>query len=111
MSIEIKDYHFHLYYEKETMPVAREIAAQMLDLFGVTSLTFHERLVGPHPMWSVELTATKDNFNESFNWLILNHQGLTVFCHPNTGHDLLDHTDHVFWIGESKKLNLNVFKG
>ncbi len=110
MSVIINDYHFHLYYESSTLNVAKDIAAQMLELFGVTSLTFHEKLVGPHPMWSVELLVSCSQFNEAFNWLVLNHKGLTVFCHPNTGDDLLDHTEHVFWIGESKKLNLEIFK-
>ena len=106
----IIDYHLHLYYDASTIEVAKEIAYKAQELYGVGILTFHERLVGPHPMWSVELSTSEEKFPEVFKWMIFNHRGLTVFCHPNTGNDYLDHTDHVFWIGDSKKLKIEIFQ-
>ena len=40
-----------------------------------------------------------------------NRGDVDVFIHPNTGDDLLDHTQHIMWIGESYPLNLSVSEG
>ena len=110
MSLNILDYHFHLYYDENTIDTAKEVAKELKKLFHVPFHTFHEKPVGPHPEWSVQLSVSVEQFNESFNWLVLNHKGLTVFCHPNTGNDFLDHSEHAFWIGDSKKLKIDIFK-
>ena len=35
--------------------------------------------------------------------------GLVVFLHPDTGDDLLDHTDHAIWMGAMRPLDLTGF--
>jgi len=42
-------------------------------------------------------------------WLALYRHGLEVFLHPDTGNDLLDHTDHAIWMGAIRPLDLSVF--
>jgi DOPA 4,5-dioxygenase len=42
-------------------------------------------------------------------WLALNRKGLVVFLHPDTGNDLLDHTEHAIWMGAMRPLNLSGF--
>ena len=42
-------------------------------------------------------------------WLALYRHGLVVFMHPDTGNDLLDHTDHAIWMGAIRPLDLSVF--
>ena len=110
MSLNILNYHFHLYYDETTLEVAKDVAKKLHHLHGVQYHTFHEKEVGPHPMWSVQISVSIEKFADSFNWLVINHQGLTVFCHPDTGNDYLDHTEHAFWIGESKPLKIDIFK-
>jgi aromatic ring-cleaving dioxygenase len=39
-------------------------------------------------------------------WLALNHAGLDVLIHPNTGDALRDHRDGALWLGHSHVLNL-----
>jgi aromatic ring-cleaving dioxygenase len=109
----IKNWHAHVYFDAATRDAAwalREIIetrfAGMLDLG-----RFHERPVGPHPMWSFQLAISRERFAEVFEWLTLNHGELDVFVHPNTGDDLRDHRDAAAWIGHSHTLILSVFKG
>ena len=41
-------------------------------------------------------------------WLALNRKGLTVLVHGRSGNDIYDHTELVFWLGESAELDLSV---
>ena len=68
---------------------------------------FHERPVGPHPMWSYQLAFAQDQFAELVGWLTLNHGALDIFLHPNTGDALRDHRDAAVWIGHSHDLVLS----
>ena len=70
---------------------------------------FHERPVGPHPLWSFQLGFARDRLTPMLEWLTLNHGALDVFMHPNTGDDLRDHRDCAVWIGRSHELVLTAF--
>ena len=67
---------------------------------------FHEKPVGPHPMWSYQLAFPPASFPYVVGWLALNHGALDVFVHPNTGDELRDHRDCALWLGKSYALNL-----
>ena len=105
----IKNFHIHLYYNDTSVIVAKELAKQVQDKFSVKIGTFHEKNVGPHPRWSVQLSVDKDHFGEILSYVALNRKGLTVFSHPDTGHDLADHRDYAIWMGEILELNLELF--
>ena len=82
----IDSWHAHVYFDASSRDAAlalREtIAAEMA---GRADLgRFHERPVGPHPMWSYQLAFAPARFAEVVGWLTLNHGGLDVFIHPNT---------------------------
>ena len=47
-------------------------------------------------------------FGELVPWLALNREGLVIFIHPNTGHDLPDHEARAIWLGEKVELDLSV---
>ena len=72
---------------------------------------FHEKPVGPHPMWSYQLAFAPAGFPHVVSWLALNHDGLDVFIHPNTGDELRDHRDSALWIGRSYELDLRAVGG
>jgi DOPA 4,5-dioxygenase len=67
---------------------------------------FHEKPVGPHPMWSYQLAFPAAHFSQVVGWLALNHGAPDVFVHPNTGDALRDHRDSALWLGRSHTLNL-----
>ncbi|MBQ49152.1 MAG: 4,5-dioxygenase [Zetaproteobacteria bacterium] len=107
--MKIRDYHAHLYYHRGNIEEARTLAVELGRLYPVPVGTFHEKKVGPHPVWSCQLTLTNELFASVIPWLILNHGTVDLFIHPNTGDDLADHRDHVMWIGKSYDLNLDIF--
>jgi DOPA 4,5-dioxygenase len=105
----IRDFHAHIYFDREQLPVARQLASAAQGQFGVPVGRFHEGPVGPHPRGSVQLTVPTDQFGEVAQWLALNRGDLTIFAHAETGDDLADHTHHVIWFGPSETLDLSIF--
>jgi len=105
----ILDWHAHVYFD-----AARRDAAWRLRETIATGLAsrvalgrFHEKPVGPHPMWSYQLSVAPDDFADVIGWLVLHHGALDVFVHPNTGDELVDHRDRAMWIGRSHELDLS----
>lgn len=105
----IRDFHAHIYYDPEEVELAQKLAAAAQAKFSVAVGRFHLGPVGPHPRGSCQLTVPTDQFGDVAQWLALNRGRLTIFAHANTGDDLLDHTEHVIWFGESEELNLSIF--
>jgi aromatic ring-cleaving dioxygenase len=111
MNPEIESFHAHIYFDAETVDQARTLCERARDEFGVAMGRMHEKPVGPHPMWSCQLTVQPETFGGFIPWLSLNRDGLIVFTHPNTGDDLADHTKHAIWMGALMELDLSIFKG
>lgn len=105
----IKGYHAHVYFDASTIDQARALCEEARRLFGVTMGRVHERAVGPHPDWSCQLAFGPELIGVVLPWLALYRHGLVVFMHPDTGNDLLDHTDHAIWMGAIRPLDLSVF--
>ena len=105
----IDTWHAHVYFDASSRDAAwslRETIA--VELAGrMTMGRFHERPVGPHPMWSYQLEIPTAGFADVVGWLALNHGALDVFIHPNTGHELRDHRDSALWLGRSHALNFS----
>jgi aromatic ring-cleaving dioxygenase len=109
----IDSWHAHVYFDassREAAWVLREIIN--VELAGRVEMgRFHEKPVGPHPMWSYQLAFPAENFSQVVGWLTLNHGALDVFVHPNTGDELRDHRDCALWLGRSHGLNLEALNG
>lgn len=80
----INSYHAHVYYDAESMEQARDLCERAAAKFGLRMGHMHEQPVGPHPMWSCQITARPAQFAELLPWLVLNRKGLIVFSHPKT---------------------------
>jgi len=104
----IESWHAHVYFDASSRDAARALRDVIeSELAGRVDLgRFHERPVGPHPMWSYQLAFAPESFPHVVSWLALNHDGLDVFIHPNTGDELRDHRDSALWLGSSHVLNL-----
>jgi DOPA 4,5-dioxygenase len=104
----IESWHAHVYFDATSRDAAwalRElIASELAGRFEMGR--FHERPVGPHPMWSYQLAFAPEQFAAMVGWLTLNHGALDVFVHPNTGDELRDHRDCALWLGHAHVLNL-----
>ncbi|WP_332763822.1 DOPA 4,5-dioxygenase family protein [Pseudomonas koreensis] len=105
----IRGYHAHVYFDADTIDQARALCEEAAQTFALKMGRVHERPVGPHPDWSCQLAFGPQLLGEVLPWLALNRHGLVVFLHPDTGNDLLDHSDHAIWMGAMRPLNLSVF--
>jgi DOPA 4,5-dioxygenase len=107
----IQDWHAHVYFDAASRTSAWALREAIeRDLAGRMVMgRFHEKPVGPHPMWSYQLIICPQDFAQVVGWLALHHASLDVFIHPNTGDSLRDHRDCALWIGQSHVLNLAVF--
>ncbi|WP_324731474.1 DOPA 4,5-dioxygenase family protein [Pseudomonas paeninsulae] len=103
-------YHAHVYFDEQSLPLATSICEQVGELFAVKVGRIHQRLVGPHPRWSCQLSFDHVQFDRLLPWLEANRQGLSVLVHGVTGDDLADHTRHAAWLGEELALDLTMFK-
>jgi len=109
-SPKIKDWHAHVYFDAATRDAAWALRERIEKSFdGIAMGRFHEKPVGPHPMFSYQVHFRNEQLAPLVSWLALNHGALTVFIHPNTGQDLEDHRDRALWIGPSQKLALGIF--
>ena len=106
----ITHWHAHVYYDEQTVVQATKLCADAANALSVEQGRLHRKPVGPHPQWSCQLSFTPEHLAEVITWLTLNRNGLTVFVHPNTGDDLVDHRDRAVWLGDSDSLRLGMFE-
>ena len=104
----IDSWHAHVYFDASSREAARALRETIdTELAGRIAMgRFHEKAVGPHPMWSYQLAFSPASFSHVVSWLALNHGTLNVLVHPNTGNELRDHRDCALWLGKSHVLNL-----
>lgn len=104
-----KAYHAHVYYGPETLAFATALCQEAGERFQLPVGRLHEQPVGPHPMWSCQITFGQKDFDRFIPWLDQHRKDLTVFVHALTGDDIVDHTDYAYWLGDSVALNLSFF--
>lgn len=104
----IISWHAHVYFDADSRDAAWALRGRIqVALDGLFEMgRFHEKPVGPHPMWSYQLALPAAHFAKVVGWLALNHGALDVFVHPNTGDELRDHRDCALWLGRSHTLDL-----
>ena len=105
----ITGYHAHVYFDATTVQKARALCEAARDALPVKMGRVHEKTVGPHPMWSCQLSFDAVDFAEVMPWLVLNRDGLIIFSHPETGDALIDHRDRAIWMGAYLPLDLSIF--
>lgn len=107
----VQDWHAHVYFDASSKAAAWALREAVAQHFAdrVEVGRFHERPVGPHPMWSFQLRIDSADLPQVLGWLALNHGALDVFIHPNTGDGLRDHRDRALWIGKPHVLELSGF--
>ena len=104
----IGSWHAHVYFDASS----REEAWALREIINVELSSrmemgrFHEKPVGPHPMWSYQLAFPVASFPDVVSWLALDRATLDVLIHPNTDDVVRDHRDSALWLGSSHALNL-----
>jgi DOPA 4,5-dioxygenase len=103
-------YHAHIYFGPDTVDQARALAQEAGMLFKVAVGRVHERNVGPHPAWSVQLAFSRNEFDRIVPWLDEHRGALDVFVHGVTGDDMTDHTEYAYWLGNEWPLDLSALR-
>jgi DOPA 4,5-dioxygenase len=109
-SSTIKDYHVHVYFDRDTQPEAERVRDGLAERFNVELGRIHFKAVGPHPQWMYQVKFHPKQFGKLVPWLMLNHESLNVLVHPQTGDDVADHSDNALWLGRKLKLKLGFMK-
>lgn len=105
-----KAYHAHVYFDEESKIMANKLCLEVAGKFNLKIGRFHEKLVGPHPRWSCQITFSTRDFDDLIPWLDEKREGLTILVHALTGDDLLDHTEFAYWLGDPVALDLRIFR-
>ncbi|MGX9418744.1 DOPA 4,5-dioxygenase family protein [Vibrio sp. WJH972] len=104
-----QSYHAHVYFDQESQNNAKRLCLAAKEKFGLKIGRFNEKLVGPHPCWSCQITVEAKDFELVFPWLDQNREEMTIFIHAVTGDNMRDHTELTDWLGEALPLNLDFF--
>ncbi len=105
-----KAYHAHIYFDEQNVARVTEICDRISQRFGLKVGRIHQKLVGPHPRWSVQILFSHRDFDGFIPWLDAERGNLDVLVHGVTGDDYKDHTDHAYWLGQPVKLDLSQFE-
>ena len=106
---KIHGYHAHVYFTQETLEQAQTLCETATEQLSIKMGTMHTKPVGPHPVWSCQLSFPADRFGEVIPWLALNREGIVIFIHTLSGDDLLDHTKYAMWMGQNVTSKLRGF--
>ena len=107
---QINGFHAHVYYDAASKSQAAVLRESVEGEFEVRMGRWHDRPVGPHPMWSYQIAFAPELFGRIVPYLALMRDGLIVFVHPETGDDVADHTDHAIWLGPQQELDISVLR-
>lgn len=105
-------FHAHIYFTAETRDVAQTLLNQIVRELGPIlryAGKLIDRPIGPHPVPMFEIDFLPQHFLEVVTFLMANHRGLSALIHPQTGEDLLDHSEHALWLGKQLPLKLDIF--
>ncbi len=105
-----KAYHAHIYFDARSVQRVTEICEQISTEFGLKVGRIHQKPVGPHPRWSVQILFGQRDFDGFIPWLDAERGDLDVLVHGVTGDDYKDHTDHAYWLGQPVELDLSQFE-
>jgi DOPA 4,5-dioxygenase len=104
--------HIHVYFDPEIKHFAEAIHKYFVAFKGSVhypSLTvgkIHDNPVGPHTKGQFQMEMNLDEFGHVIHYLMTNRNHLSVLIHPQTGHDVEDHTSNCFWMGDKLPLVL-----
>lgn len=107
---EIRGWHAHVYYDADSKAAAAGLREAIEARFDMRMGRWHDKPVGPHPMWSYQVAFRPELFGEIVPWLTQHRGDLIVLVHPETGNDMIDHRDYPFWLGDPQELKLSVLK-
>ena len=99
-SAAIRGYHAHVNFGPESRAAALELRDEIASRFEVVLGRVWDEPVGPHVAPMYQVAFEPGEFARIVPWLMLNHRGLSIMIHPESGDVVADHRDNALWIGE-----------
>lgn len=106
----ITGWHAHIYYHTATKPAAARLRTTVEARFEMHLGQWNDNPIGPHLSGSYQITFEPRLFGDFVPWLMLNRGELTIFVHPLTGDDLVDHDALALWLGPPEDLNFKALQ-
>ncbi|KAJ3207757.1 hypothetical protein HDU67_007259 [Dinochytrium kinnereticum] len=117
---EIKEFHFHVYWitsDASARAAALNFRKEILRLneakffVAVPLERVNEGPMGPHPMGSYEVWCPTEYFARVYQWMARNRpSNVSIFIHPLSKEQLLDHTYRASFLGPSMPLYLETLQ-
>lgn len=103
------EYHAHIYW-RDSKEMARAISFRTyLEDSGCVLGRVWNQPIGPHPLPMYQVLYDSSNKELVENFLNTHRETNTILLHESINDDLRDHTEGARWLGESLKLNLDIF--
>ncbi|XP_037029782.1 DOPA 4,5-dioxygenase-like isoform X2 [Bradysia coprophila] len=112
----ITGYHFHTYFFQnnadstsealELREKIQELSTTLLAGCRLNVVNYGPR--GPHLIGSYETCCNASAINPAQSFFMQNHGNLTIFLHPLTRYEVLDHTIRSMWLGKDMPLDISV---
>lgn len=112
----------HYHYDPQNPILERKLFLNIYQIQYSVLMKFHLKLdhndttglnmgkVGPHPTGSFETWVPVEYFNQMYEWFLQKRSPLTIFIHPLSAHELIDHTERVVFMGKSYTLNTQTLR-
>ncbi|MGR6859767.1 DOPA 4,5-dioxygenase family protein [Aliivibrio salmonicida] len=107
--LENQGYHVHVYFDENTVDFAITLTEQLNEKFGYEIGKINKKPVGPHPVWSRQVSFKHSDYDEVIMWIETHRAQLSVLVHPLTEDEYLDHTQSAVWLGTPIQLKLSIF--
>jgi DOPA 4,5-dioxygenase len=62
---------------------------------------------GPHPVGNFQTCCNSSSISHGVSWFTQNRGNLSIFFHPLTRWEIIDHTDRAMFMGKSLPLDLS----
>jgi DOPA 4,5-dioxygenase len=103
-------YHAHVYFDAHSVEQAQRLCVDAWLNHHVAIGRLHRKPVGPHPLWSCQITFDASVFDDLVPWLDHNRGSLSILVHPLTGDTLEEHSTLAGWLVDEVDLKLEVFE-
>lgn len=107
--LEIHGYHVHIYFDENSIDLAVNLTEELYEKFGYELGNINKNPVGPHPIWSRQVSFKHSDYDAVISWLKMNREDLSILIHPLTDDEYIDHTTSAIWLGQPIKLDLSIF--
>lgn len=107
--LDIHGYHIHVYFDQSNIDYAIALTESVHKEYGYELGRINKKPVGPHPVWSRQVSFKQENYDVVLAYLTQHQNGLSILIHPLTDDEYLDHTQSAVWLGTPLKLDISIF--